>query len=206
MTRTVRFVALLLSLVGFGSRLAAQQAEPVLIELQLGRLTGRTVEAFRAGDAALVPVGAFFDLAEIHTARRSDGSLEALVQPGNVRFVLDPASKKLTLGKERIVLTADQLQSTPSDVYLDTRVLGRAFGLDWDVSWQDLQVTVLEPGALPVARRLQRESMMRARLASSSTPEYTGLRLGLERPRVNGMVFDYSLLTPTTGFDASPDV
>ncbi len=202
MTRTVRFVALLLSLAGFGSRLAAQQAEPVLIELQLGRLTGRTVEAFRAGDAALVPVGAFFDLAEIHTDRRSDGSLEALVQPGNVRFVLDPASKKLTLGKERIVLTADQLQSTPSDVYLDTRVLGRAFGLDWDVSWQDLQVTVLEPGALPVARRLQRESMMRARLASSSTPEYTGLRLGLERPRVNGMVFDYSLLTPTTGFDA----
>jgi hypothetical protein len=202
MTRTVRFVALLLSLAGFGSRLAAQQAEPVLIELQLGRLTGRTVEAFRAGDAALIPVGAFFDLAEIHTARQADGSLEALVQPGNVRFVLDPASKKLTLGKERIVLTADQLQSTPSDVYLDTRVLGRAFGLDWDVSWQDLQVTVLEPGSLPVARRLQRESMMRARLASSSTPEYTGLRLGLERPRVNGMVFDYSLLTPTTGFDA----
>ena len=58
MTRTVRFVALLLSLAGFGSRLAAQQAEPVLIELQLGRLTGRTVEAFRAGDAALIPVGA----------------------------------------------------------------------------------------------------------------------------------------------------
>jgi hypothetical protein len=202
MTRIVRFVALLLSLAGFGSRLAAQQAEPVLIELQLGRLTSRTVEAFRAGNAALIPVGAFFDLAEIHTARQTDGSLEALVQPGNVRFVLDPASKRLTLGKERIVLTADQLQSTPSDVYLDTRVLGRAFRLDWDVSWQDLQVTVLEPGSLPVARRLQRESMMRARLASSSTPEYTGLRLGLERPRVNGMVFDYSLLTPTTGFDA----
>jgi hypothetical protein len=181
MTRIVRFVALLLSLAGFGSRLAAQQAEPVLIELQLGRLTGRTVEAFRVGDAALIPVAAFFDLAEVHSSRRSDGSLEALVQPGNVRFVLDPASRKLTLGKERIELTADAIQSRPSDVYLDTRVLGRAFGLDWDVSWQDLQVTVLEPGSLPVARRLQRESMIRARLASSSTPEYTGLRLGLER-------------------------
>ena len=202
MSRAVHFLALLFSLAVFGRGLAAQEAEPVLIELQLGRLTSKTVEAFRAGDAALIPVGAFFDLAEIHTARQPDGSLEAMVQPGNVRFVLDPASKNLTLGKERIVLTADQLQSTPADVYLDTRVLGRAFQLDWDVSWQDLQVTVIEPGSLPVARRLQRESMLSARLASSSTPEYTGLRLGLERPRVNGLVFDYSLLTPTTGFDA----
>jgi hypothetical protein len=201
MIRPVRFVALLLSLASFGPRLAAQQAEPVLIEMQLGRITSRTVEAFRVGDAALVPLGAFFDLAEIHSSRRSDGSVEALVQPGNVPFVLDPATRKLTLGKDRIGLTVDELQSTPSDLYLDTRVLGRAFRLDWDVSWQDLQVTVLEPGSLPVARRLQRESMLRARLASSSTPEYTALRLGLERPRVNGMVFDYSLLTPTTGFD-----
>lgn len=197
-----RFLALLLSLTAVGQRLAAQEAEPVLIELQLGRLTSKTVEAFRSGDAALIPVGAFFDLAEIHTARQPDGSLEALVQPGNVRLVLDPASKHLRLGKERIGLTADQLQSTPADVYLDTRVLGRVLQLDWDVSWQDLQVTVIEPGSLPVARRLQRESMLAARLASSSTPEYTGLRLGLERPRVNGMVFDYSLLTPTTGLDA----
>ncbi|HEY7029351.1 MAG TPA: hypothetical protein VH438_17180 [Gemmatimonadales bacterium] len=202
MSRAVRLLALLLSLAGIGRGLAAQEAEPVLIELQLGRLTSKTVEAFRAGDAALIPVGAFFDLAETHTARQANGSLEALVQPGNLRFVLDPASKTLTLGKDRISLTADQLQSTPTDVYLDTRVLGRALQLDWDVSWQDLEVTVLDPASLPVARRLQREAMLSARLASSSAPEYTGLRLGLERPRMNGMVFDYSLLTPTTGLDA----
>ncbi len=201
MSRAVRLLLLLL-LVGSGRRVAAQQAEPVLIELQLGRLTSRTVEAFRSGDAALVPVGAFFDLAEIHGSRHTDGTLEALVQPGNVPLVLDPASKSLRLGKDRIALTPDELQASPIDIYLDTRVLGRALQLDWDVSWEDLQVTVLDAGSLPVARRLQRESMLGSRLASSSTPEYTGLRLGLERPRVNGLVFDYSLLTPTTGFDA----
>ena len=70
MSRAVRLLVLLLPLVGSGRRVAAQQAEPVLIELQLGRLTSRTVEAFRSGDAALVPVGAFFDLAEIHSARQ----------------------------------------------------------------------------------------------------------------------------------------
>lgn len=202
MSRAVRVLLSLLSLAWSGPRLVAQQAEPVLVELQLGRLAGRTMEAFRVGDAALIPVGAFFDLSEIHTSRHADGSLEALVQPGNVPLVLDPASKSLRLGKDRIALTPDELQSSPADIYLDTRVLGRALGLDWDVNWQDLQVTVLEPGSLPVARRLQRESMLDARLGSSSTAEYTGLRLGLERPRVNGMIFDYSLLAPSTGIDA----
>ena len=153
MNRALHFLALLLSLAGSGPRLAAQQAEPVLVELQLGRLTSRTVEAFRDEDAALIPVGAFFDLAEIRVSRRTDGTMEALVQPGNVPFVLDPASSSLQLGKDHFALSPDQLKATPADIYLDTRVLGRAFGLDWDVSWQDLQVTVLQPGALPVAPR-----------------------------------------------------
>ena len=129
MNRALHFLALLLSLAGSGPRLAAQQAEPVLVELQLGRLTSRTVEAFRDEDAALIPVGAFFDLAEIRVSRRTDGTMEALVQPGNVPFVLDPASSSLQLGKDHFALSPDQLKATPADIYLDTRVLGRAFGL-----------------------------------------------------------------------------
>ncbi len=177
-------------------------AEPVLIELQLGRIASRTVEAYRAGDEALIPLSVFFELAEMRSARRADGALEAMVQPGNVPLVLEPASRTLRLGKERIVLGPDQLVATDHDVYVSTRVLSKALNLEWDVSWPDLQVAVLEPGNLPVARRIRRESLLRAQLMSSSSPEYAGLRLGVDRSRLNGLVFDYSVLTPTTGLDA----
>lgn len=202
-TRHLRRLALLLGVLVLTSagELGAQapSAEAVLVELQLGRIATRTVEAYRAGDAALVPLGAFFDLAEIRSARRPDGSVEATSQPGNVPFVVDPASRTLRVGQERYALDAAQLVQTPTDVYLDTRALGRAFNVEWDVSWADLQVTVVEPGALPVAWRIRRETMLRAELAASAPPEYAGLQLGLERGRIDGLVLDYSLLAPMSG-------
>ena len=75
--------------------------DSVLIELQLGRIASRTVEAFRSGDNALIPLGAFFDLAEVRSSRRPDGTLEAMIQPGNVPFTLDPASRTLRVGSTR---------------------------------------------------------------------------------------------------------
>lgn len=177
-------------------------AEPVLTELQLGRLANRTVAAYRSGDDALIPLSVFFELAEIRSTRRADGALEAMVQPGNVPLLLEPASHTLRLGKQKILLADDQIVANGSDVYLATKVLARAFGLDWDVSWPDLQVTVLEPGSLPVARRIRRESLLRAQLQRSTSAEYTGLRLGVDRSRLNGLVVDYSVLTPTNGIEA----
>ena len=175
----------------------APAAEPVLIELQLGRIAGRTVEAYRAGDIALVPLGIFFELSEIRSALRPDGTLEAMIQPGNVRFVVDPATHSLRVGATKTDLAPDQLVQTATDVYLDTRVIGKAFDLEWDVSWPDLQMTVVDPGSLPVARRIRRDALVQAQLASSSPAAYVGQNLGLQRSRFDGVVFDYSLLTPT---------
>ncbi len=176
--------------------------QPVLIELMLGRIARRTVEAYRTGDAALVPLSAFFDLAEIRAIRRPGGVLEAMAQPGNVPLVLDPASHTLRLGKERLSLGPEELVATEDEVFLSTAVLARVFALEWDVSWPDLQVAVIEPGTLPVARRIRRESMLRAQLMSSGGPEQAGPRLGLQRSQLKGLVLDYSFLTPTNGLDA----
>jgi hypothetical protein len=196
-----RRLALALVLGAAWSRVEAQEhaADRVLIELQLGRIAARTVEAYRAGDVALVPLGAFFDLAEIRAARRADGAFQAIVQPGNLSLVVEPATGLVRLDKDKLPVDRTQLMATETEVFLSTAILGRALGLDWDVSWPDLQVAVIEPAELPVARRLRRESMLRARLGRANETEYTGLRLGLERPRVDGVVFDYSVLTPTTG-------
>lgn len=177
-------------------------AEPVLTELQLGRIAMRTVEAYRAGDDALIPLGAFFELAEIRASRLPDGTLEAMVQPGNVRLVIDPARRTLRIGKQKLALTDDEIVATDDEIYLATKVMAKVFSLEWDVSWPDLQVTVIEPASLPVARRIRREALLEAQLRHSAAAEYTGLRLGLERSRLNGLVLDYSVLTPTNGLDA----
>ena len=63
------------------------------------------------------------------------------------------------------------------------------------------QVAVLDPSTLPVARRLRREAYLESRLAQSEVPEVTRLDLGLNRSRVDGLILDYSALTPTTGLD-----
>ena len=44
--------------LGIAGGAEAQAPEPTLLEVRLGRLVSRTLEAWRAGDAALLPVGA----------------------------------------------------------------------------------------------------------------------------------------------------
>jgi hypothetical protein len=176
-------------------------SEMVLVELQLGRIASRTVEAYRVGNSALVPLGTFLDMAEIRSSRRPDGAIEAMVQPGNVPLTLEPARRTLHVGKEKIALADSDLVVTNRDIYLSTTVLGRAFNLEWAVSWPDLQVAVVEPNALPVARRIRRESLLRARGQSAATDRYAGLQLGMDRSRLNGLVLDYSVLTPTSGIN-----
>ena len=175
----------------------------MLIELRLGRIATRTVEAYRSGEEVLLPLGAFFDLAELRATRRPDGTLQGLVQPGNVPFLVDPASRTLTLGKTRKELAQDQIHSDEHEIYLGSATLGQALSLEINLNWSELQVVVADPGALPIGRRVRRESLLRSRVAGTATDQAPGLRLGLERPELDGMVLDYSLLTPTSGFEAA---
>ncbi len=201
MIRLPGFVALAVALLGGARPLPAERApapEPVLLELALGRLTTRTVTAFRAGEIALVPVATFLEMAELAVLRRPGGGLETLVQPGNLPLSIDPVTRILKLGAEKRVLADSEMVAVDGEIYLSTTILAETLALEWAVSWADLEVAVLDPGTLPLARRLRREAYLQSRLAQSEEPSYSGLRLGLERQGVKGLVFDYSLLTPTT--------
>jgi hypothetical protein len=196
-------LAALLMLSLLSSRLAGQEVERVLIELRLGRIATRTVEAFRSGDEVLLPLGTFFELAELRAVHRPDGTLEGLVQPGNVPLLVDPASRTLTLGKTRKQLARGDVYSNEQEIYLGSATLGRALSLEINLDWSELQVMVVDPGALPIGRRVRRESLLRSRLAGDAADRAPGLRLGLERPKLDGLVLDYALRTPTSGLEAS---
>ncbi len=177
---------------------AQAPAERVLIELQLGRLASRTVPAYRSGEVALVPFREFLNLAEMRVTRQPDSAIATLIQPGNVPLIIDPARHTIQIGKEQHPLGPTDLLQADGDLYVATTVLASALSLEWAVSWPDLQVSVIEPEALPLARRIRREGFLRSRLAQSETPFSSAYQMGLDRSQITGLIFDYSILSPTT--------
>ncbi|MDH5282421.1 MAG: hypothetical protein OEW80_00905 [Gemmatimonadota bacterium] len=178
-------------------------AEPVLVELRLGRIAERTVEAYRLGEEVLIPIRSFFDLAELRIDPLPDGTLEGLLQPGNLRFILDPVQRTLQVGREKTAIRETQLVATGQEIFVGAQTLRAALGLEWAVSWPDLEVTLLDPTSLPVARRMRREAMLASRMTSGAEPELHAVRYDLPRSGIRGLVVDYSLLAPTSGVEAS---
>ena len=75
--------------------------EPVLVDLQLGRLVSRTVAAFRDDDEALVPLAAFFEMAEIGYTVGPQGALEGKLEPSGELIRVTPGSDSVSVGKRR---------------------------------------------------------------------------------------------------------
>lgn len=168
--------------------------EPVLVDLQIGRLVSRTVAAFREDSAALVPLGAFFDLAEIGYTLSPAGVLEARLEPSGEDLRVAAGGDTVAVGRRRIPVSASDVIFRDGTLYMATAPLGAMLGLEFEVSWPDLTVTVLNPDSLPVARRIRRDQM-RALLAErfGARPDTT---LGLMRTRWDGLVLNYNIVFP----------
>jgi hypothetical protein len=171
--------------------------EAVLVELQIGRLVSRTVVAYRDGDEALVPLGAFFDLAEIRVGPSSDSVFEARLEPGGERFRLAVGRDSGSVGGRGFAVEGRQLLVRDGEWYLASGRLGTMLALTFDVNWPDLTVTVLNPDSLPVARRMRRDRM-RALLAERLGAHPDTL-LGPPRTKWDGLVFDYNVAFPISG-------
>src|SRR6267378_1624986 len=187
--------------------------EPVVIDLRVGRITGTTVQAYRVRSEVLLPLSQFFQLVEIRHRLTPDGRLEATVDPGNVRIVIDPRSDSMQYGERRVRIEREFIRYESAELYVGSERLGDLLGVMFSVDWSDLTATVIDPSSLPIARRLRREA---AREAYLRRPD--GMRadvtLGLQRPSWDGVVVDYSLFSPsndplagsTYGFGLGADV
>jgi hypothetical protein len=173
-----------------------QDPEPVLVEMRLGRIAARTVAAYRVDQDVLIPLLAFFDLAELRSRREPDGTLTAIFQPGNSEFRVTPAGARLTVAGRERPLTNNEFLSRPDDLYLSATVIGSVLDLKWEINWSDLVVTVIDPEQLPLARRLRRERFAPGLLGGVAVTLADG-QLKESRYPVEGLVADYSLLVPT---------
>src|SRR5712664_3768033 len=170
--------------------------EPVVIDLRVGRITGTTVQAYRVRSEVLLPLSQFFQLVEIRHRLTPDGRLEATVDPGNRRIVIDVRSDTMQYGDHRVRIEPEFIRFESSELYVGSERLGDLLGVMFSVDWSDLTATVVDPSSLPIARRLQREAAREAylRRPDGMRPDVT---LGLERPSWDGVVVDYSLFSPS---------
>src|SRR2546422_9685229 len=171
--------------------------EPVVIELRIGRITGTTVQAYRVRSEVLLPLSQFFQLVEIRHRLTPDGRLEATVDPGNRRIVIDPRSDSMQYGDRRVRIERDFIRFESPELYVGSERLGDLPGVMFALDWSDLTATVIDPSSLPIARRLRREA---AREAYLRRPD--GMRadvtLGRQRPSSCGVAVAYSLFSPST--------
>lgn len=168
--------------------------EPALFDLALGRLVSRTVAGYRNGDEALVPLEAFFELAEIAFTTSPGWHLTARLEPQGQDIRIAAGVDTVSVGDRRIQVDSGQVILRDGQVYMATAPLGDALTVRFEVNWPNLTVAVLDPDSLPVARRLRRDQM-RALLAQryGARPDTT---LGPVRNKWDGLVLDYNVSFP----------
>ncbi len=178
-----------------GSVQAQAGGEPILVELQLGRLAGRTVGALRSDSTMLLPLGQFYDLAEVRHSLLGAEAVEARLHPGDVRLVVDSRRDTITIGRREVPVPAGSIQARGGEVFLSTGVLSQLLGIRFIIDWSDLNVAVADPDRLPLGRRVAREAA-RSSLSAMESGVRPELALTLDRRHWNGLVFDYSVLSP----------
>ncbi|HEY3280122.1 MAG TPA: hypothetical protein VGJ83_06380, partial [Gemmatimonadales bacterium] len=175
---------------------ADTQPEPVIIELQIGRIARATVQAYRVRSEVLLPLSQLFQLVEIRHRLSPEGRLDATMDPGNRRIVIDARRDTMQLGDRHVRIEPEFRLFEGGELYVGAERLGDLFGLRFGVDWAELAVTVVDPTDLPIARRLRREAAREAYLRRAERPR-ADVTFGLERPRWDGVVVDYSLFSPS---------
>ena len=171
--------------------------EPILVELQVGRLASRTVPALRVRTEVLVPMTQLLELAEIRFRLSPAGRLEARVDPGSRLLVIDERSDSMDYGTRRIRIEREFRVFQDGELFVGAERMGDLLGARIVVDWSDLVVTLVDPADLPIGRRARRDAT-RAAFLRRGDGVGAELDLGIERHSWDGLVFDYSVFTPSS--------
>ncbi|HEU4829167.1 MAG TPA: hypothetical protein VFT04_08220 [Gemmatimonadales bacterium] len=202
MRTSFRATVLLGLVLAAAPRTAAAQhadgaAEASLLEVRLGQVASRTLPALRIGDEALLPLGQFFELAEVKVSLDSAGRLTAVLEPEGITFAVEAGETHARANERFIAIPAGYVRFLDGDLYLASSVLAALIESEIVIDWAALEATVVDPSRFPVAER-DRRARVRAALASREPgAEATRIVTGSRRAW-DGFVLDYSWFAPSS--------
>lgn len=166
--------------------------DEVLVELRIGRLVGRTVVAWMDGSAVLLPVATLLEMGEVDHAVGSGGLLNAVVHPGSRIVVFDPLAGRASLAGREVEVRPDTYAVRDGHLYLAAGIIEDLFGVSIHTDPGTLTTVVMNPGVLPLGRRLERETRWRYLQAEGGSGSAAGL-VNLNEATLGGAVLDWSL-------------
>jgi hypothetical protein len=172
----------------------ATEVQEILVEIAIGNLVRRTVVALEESGQVLVPALDFFDLIDLPIHVDSAGRLSAVRYPQEIPIFIDPVARTASAGDSSWAISDSDAIWQMSSLYVALPVLAELLEINFHVDWSELRITVTNPGHLPIARRIARERARRAAAAPfGRIPDHS---LGLQRPRWDGAVFDWTVFYP----------
>jgi hypothetical protein len=193
-------VVLGLVLAAAASSLAAQtpdSLEASLLDVRLGRVASRMLPALRIGDEALLPLGQFFELAEVRVSLDSAGRLTAMLEPEGITIAAEAGGTHARANERFIAIPAGHIRFRDGDLFLAASVLSALLETEIVVDWAALEATLVDPSRLPVAER-DRRARARASLAEREPLANATRVVAASRGSWDGFVLDYSWFAPSS--------
>ncbi|HKV73935.1 MAG TPA: hypothetical protein VJN95_05415 [Gemmatimonadales bacterium] len=172
-------------------------AEPILVELHLGRISSRTVEAYRQDKNLLLPFRAVLELGEVGADEQPDSTVTFTLQPGNIRGSLTHGKEVLEAGRASFPLAPSTHLRIGGEDYISSDLLAQLFKTEFRVDLSELDVTIMSPEVFPLGQRVARESARRGFRGQSDENPEPDVLMGLDRRSTGGAVVDYTLVLPT---------
>jgi hypothetical protein len=198
--RTSRGWIAVLALVLLPHALAGQVSDSLegsLLDVRLGRVTSRTLPALRIGDEALLPLGQFFELAEVRASLDSAGRFAAVLAPEGIAISVEAEDTHARANERFIAIPSGYVRFRDGELYLASSVLAALLEIEIVVDWAGLEVTVVDPSRFPVAER-DRRARARSALAGREGSTDPARLVTPPRRAWDGFVLDYSWFAPSS--------
>ena len=161
-----------------------------------GGIATATVEGFRHGGVALIPVGAYFDAVEIKFTRDDVGAFAFVREPSKLGGLIDPVRGRIVRDGRVVATTAAEIIVVGDEVFLSTRVVGLLLDIVLEVDWPTLRVIARSDGDLPIQRRLARQSSRRIAAPVPRGERLVARNVEERRPLLDGFGIDYAVTVP----------
>ncbi len=169
-----------------------------VVQLNIENGPSAVVPALEFNSTLLLPLHRFFDMAQIHVDAFALGdSAVAVLEPGSVPLRFLPRAGVITRGADRIPYDTADVAWSDGDLFVATGLIDRLVGVNTEVDWQNLSVTVGRTGGLPVVQAARRDRRHQLLYRPASPPP--ALDIPLRQRLVDGAVFSWSVTAATSG-------